>query len=416
MSSRVPELPPGVPPPTWSYFRDAFEDAPSRSAAWRTTGLWAVERLSKRLGDDWPERAWEKNGRLPGGMALAIGHPVAYVELLELAARSELLSDCEGFADVFRPLHRDPREDQLLHLRLELAVGALADQAGYGVRFERPIRGSSKHSDITIDLEDGQSLLVEARVLLPDARSVAINEFSERAFQDVHDVEWLHDVQCDGEFTEVLGDGKLSELLEALEVRVRLVKLGAIAPPLRMHGASLTVSRRGSGRHQGLKGPALEGDLWPRIADRLAQKARQTEGGENVWLRICALHGLWLLTDWATRDMSEKLASMRHNIASSLADHAHVDGVVISSGCGWPQGTIVPDECEDAVGGYAIRCCMPPMMARETLVVALNPADGATRQARIWRDLYASEARWLDYALARLDLPAVAEIFKAGQT
>ncbi len=404
-----------VLPPTWSYFRNALADAPpSRSAAWRTAGLWAIDHLSERLGDDWPRRAWERNGRLPGGMALAVSHTVAYAELLDLALRAEILCDREGFADVYRPLHRDPRDDQLLHLRLELEVGALSDQAGYGVRFERPIRGSLKCSDVTIDLQDGQSLLVEARVLLPDARSVAINEFSERAFQGVREIERLHDVQCDGEFTEVLDDERLGDVLDAFDVRARLAKLGAIAPTLRTHGAVLNVRRNASDRQQRLKGPPLDGDLWPRIGDRLAQKALQTQGGKNVWLRICALHGLWLFTDWATRDMSEKLATMRHNIASALADHGHVDGVVISSGCSWSQGTIVADEYEDAVGGYAIRCAIPPIMARETLVVALNSADQTMRQARLWRDLYASEPNWLDRALAQFDLPGVAEIFSSA--
>jgi len=167
---------PNIPPPTWAFFRDGFESAPPvRSEAWRQVGLWAVDRLSARLGDDWPTRTWEKNDQLPCGMALAIGHPVAYFELIAL----ELLCGCEGFADVCRSLKRDARDDVVPHLRLELEVGALAAAAGYGVRFERPIPDSSKTSDITIDLEGGQSLLVEARVILRDDRAAAINRFTD---------------------------------------------------------------------------------------------------------------------------------------------------------------------------------------------------------------------------------------------
>jgi hypothetical protein len=70
-------------------------------------GVWAVERLAARLGSDWPERTWTKHGELPGGMALAIGHPVAYFELIELALWLELLDGCDGFADVCRPLKQE---------------------------------------------------------------------------------------------------------------------------------------------------------------------------------------------------------------------------------------------------------------------------------------------------------------------
>jgi hypothetical protein len=191
----------------------------------------------------------------------------------------------------------------------------------------------------------------------------------------------------------------------------RLVKVGGVTPQLLLHGAQLQVSQRGSSADKGLRGPALTGDLWPRIADRLDQKARQTEGAQNVWLRIVALQGLWLFTQWASLPLADKLATMRQNILSQLSDHPHVDGVVISSASTWPQGTIVPDEYEDELGGFALRCAIPPMMARETLIVPLHMDTETRRHAHVWRDLYASESDWLDHALAKFDLPTVAEIF-----
>jgi hypothetical protein len=44
-------------------------------------------------------------------MAWAIGHTVAYFELIELALWLEVLRDCDGFADLCRPLKHDPREE-----------------------------------------------------------------------------------------------------------------------------------------------------------------------------------------------------------------------------------------------------------------------------------------------------------------
>ena len=404
-----------VSPPSWSYFRDGFEKAPSfRSTAWRQVGAWATDRLSTRLGDDWPRRTWEKYGQLPGGMELAIGHPAAYFEFVELALWLEVLCDREGFADVLRPLKRDPRQGVVPHLRLELEVGALAMDAGYGVRFERPVPDSSKTSDITIDLDKEESLLVAARVILQDDRAVAINRFTDQAFPGIQTICSQYQVDCSGDLSEVLDDSKLAELLDSIEAHARLVKVGGVTPRVILHGAALQVSGRGAASDKGLRGPALTGDLWPRIADRLDQKARQTEGARNVWLRVCALQGLWLFTQWASLPLAGKLATMRQSILSELSDHPHVDGVVISSASAWPQGTIEPDEYEDGHGGCALRCAIPPMMARETLIVPLHTDAGTTGSARVWRDLYASEPAWLDYALAKFDLPLATEIFAAS--
>jgi hypothetical protein len=210
-------------------------------------------------------------------------------------------------------------------------------------------------------------------------------------------------------------DLKLAELLDAVETHARLIKAGGVTPRLLLHGAALQVGKRGVASDKGLCGPALTGDLWPRIADRLDQKARQTQGAKNAWLRICALQGLWLFTQWASLPLAEKLATMRQNILSQLSDHPHVDGVVISSASAWPQGTIIPDEYEDEFGGRALRCAIPPMMARETLIIPLRPEPKTRGHARVWSDLYASEPGWLDHALARFDLPQVSEIFAISE-
>jgi hypothetical protein len=405
-----------IPPPSWSYFRNGFENASTvRSPAWRLVGVWAVDRLSRHLGDDWPHRTWVKNGQLPGGMAWAVGHPAAYFELIELALWLEVLCDREGFADLLRSLKQDPREEVVPHLRLELEVGALAEAAGYGVRFERPIADSTKTSDITIDLNKEESLLVEAKVMLQDDRAVAINRFTDQAFTDIQDICAQYEVECSGDLTEVLDDLELTELLDHVETHAQLAKVGGDTPRLLLHGAALQVSQRGTTPDKGLHGPALTGDLWPRIANRLDQKARQTEGAQNVWLRICALQGLWLITHWALLSLADKLASMRQNILSQLSDHPHVDGVVISSASAWPQRTIIPDEYKDEFGGFALRCAIPPMMARETLIIPLNPDPKTRGYARVWCDLYASEPNWLDHTLTKFDLPIVSEIFATSE-
>jgi hypothetical protein len=88
-----------------------------------------------------------------------------------------------------------------------------------------------------------------------------------------------------------------------------------------------------------------------------------------------------------------------------------VDGVVISSASAWPQGTIAADEYVDDAGGYTLRSAIPPIRARETIIVPLNTKSYTIDHARLWRDLYASEPDWLDHALGQFCLPNVAEIF-----
>ena len=133
-----------IPPPSWSFFRDGFENAGAgRSPAWRTM-VTGGDRLSERLGGDWPERTDMKLGRFHGGIALAGSHTVAYSELIELALWLEVLCRYEGFAPVRDALKQDPERAQIPHLRLEFEVGALAAAAGYGVRFERPIPAAQR--------------------------------------------------------------------------------------------------------------------------------------------------------------------------------------------------------------------------------------------------------------------------------
>jgi hypothetical protein len=349
-------------------------------------------------------------------MAYAGSHVVAYFEFVQLALWLETLSRCDGFASVRKALRRDPRDDVMPHLRLQLEVGALAESVGWRVRFERPIDGSTKVSDITIGAPGGDAMIVEARVLLPDQGSVEINTFTDTAFRRVQQLSREYGIDCAGDIEEILDEPQLDELLGSIEDHARLVRIGATPPPLRLHGARLQVSRAGSTPDRALRGPALRGDLWPRIAERLQKKARQTEGGRNVWLRLCALQGLWLFTSWGTMTLAEKLATMSENLAVALSGHPHVDGVVLSSALAWPQGEVTPGEHYDDDGGYALRCAVPPILARETLIVALRGNAQPSEHARSWRDIYIREPDWAEHSLDRFGLPSVKEIFAPGDT
>jgi hypothetical protein len=248
-------------------------------------------------------------------------------------------------------------------------------------------------------------------VLLPDQRTVELNNFTDTAFRRVQQLCLKYGIDCAGDIEEILEEPQLDELLRSIEDHARLARIGATPPPLRLHGARLQVSRAGANPDRALRGPALRGDLWPRIAERLQKKARQTEGGRNVWLRLSALQGLWLFTSWGTMTLAEKLETMRENLHATLSEHPHVDGVVLSSALAWPQGNVTPDEHYDEHGGHALRCAVPPILARETLIVALRSNAQPYEHARLWRDIYTREPDWAEHTLDRFGMPSVAEIF-----
>ncbi len=402
--------------PTRKYFTDCFDRVPyGRTDAWRTVGLWAVERLNAHLGAAWPATTFRRHGALPGGMAYAGAHSVAYFELVQLALWLELLSGVHGFASIRRTLRTDAREAVFPHLRLQLEVGALAVAAGHDVRFEPPIPGSERVGDVSVGLPEGQRILVEARVLMQDERTVAQNEQTDRALRALQRAASQLDVDCSGDLSRRLDDQELEEVLDQVRAHARLVQLGAYAPSLHLHGADLRITPRESTTDRALRGPALRGDLWPPIADRLVKKAEQTQGAENVWLRFTALQGLWLFTHWAQLELPAKFAMMHSNIRNALAGHSHVDGVVLSSALAWPQGTIDPDEYADPHGGHALRVVVPPLMARETLVLPLRAQAEPIAHARVWRDLYASEPDWPDHALGQFGLPLTREVFASPE-
>jgi hypothetical protein len=84
---------------------------------------------------------------------------------------------------------------------------------------------------------------------------------------------------------------------------------------------------------------------------------------------------------------------------------------VLSSALAWPQGKVDSEDYAEPQGGHALRVVVPPMMARETLVLPLRAGAEPIAHARVWRDLYASEPDWLDHALAQFGLPLTCEIF-----
>jgi len=403
------EPPEEIPLPTWNYWRELIGSA-ARSQAWRTVGLWAVDLLQERLGEQWPQRAWEKFGRLPAGIELAPTHPVAFAELAELALRLELCRDCERFPRVRRTLASNANEDEVAHLRMQLEVATLALHASHAVEFEPIVPGGGRRGDLQLNLAGDASALVETRAILMTEQMRRAQRFSDDMFDAIRAIGFRHGVECEGEITRVLDEQQTSVLLGDLARHAGLVARGITLPAFRAHGVSLNV-RPGAGIGGGLKGPATGGDAWPRLATRLRQKAEQTRGAEGVWLRLDVRAGLWQFTDWAREDLPAKLVLLHHNVSSVLVEQPHVAGVVMTPGSVLAQGTFTNDDHEGVDGAFALRRLITPLRGRETMGMPLGRDEETLRLAGVWRDLYAGEPRWLDDALDAFGLPRSDEVF-----
>lgn len=399
-------------PPDWDALIDGFTNAPpGRSDAWRTTGSWALERLREHLGEHWPRRTFERHRALPADIAWSATHVVACANMIELALRLMLLSGCDGFADARRPLLRDAREESYQHVCLQLEVGGLGISAGHDVRFEPPVPESKKNADVEIAVQGGERIVVETQVQLAAERARATDDFSAATFPRIQEAARRHGAVCGGDLGRVLSEDEAAELLEAVEAYARLLAAGGVAPALNLHGARLQLRAQADELERSLGGPQHTGDLWPRMAGLLVKKAKQTVGADNVWVRVSALQGLWLLSTWARADMPTKLRTLSQNVRAALSPYPHVSGVVIGTSCDLARGKFNDETYEELHGGVAIRRAIRPARVRETMVIPTATDRDPVIASQPWRDLYAEESPWLDTALARFDLPSVDEIF-----
>lgn len=400
-SMTVPES--AIPRLSWEILHSMMGNA-TWSQAWRETGAWAFDVLESHLGSDWPAVVAEKNptGGAPQ-LAWAVGHVVAYAQVLELALRLELLRGVDGFAKVRRALRTDPRPAQLAHCEMQLEVAGLALRSGVTPQLEpAPRRG--RPADVGITLDE-QRLVVETRAILASDDWREENDWTDQLFERIHHIETEHRVRCEGEISIVLGERDTEGLLSAIATRARLVSAHLEPPPMRIRGVAINIVPESQTPASGLRGPEMRGDSWARIAPRIRQKVEAAAGSGANWLRLDAREGLWQFTEWSTRPLAEKLSAFDAAVRDLLEG---LDGIVVSCGPVLAQGTFEDEDVVLGPGLVALRRCLPFTRVRETLIIAAEPA--ATDAAWLWVRFYSEEPLWLDWALRRTGLPSIEQI------
>lgn len=399
-----PLAPTGTPDPTdWGTWNSLIEGG-LRNQSWKSAGRWALETLGRHLGHDWPHRAWTKYS-IPTFLAWSSSHTIAFAQLLEVALRVELLRDHSGAGKLRRVLRQDPREEQIAHLALQLELGGLALQQGYDVAFEQAAR-SSQPIDVEIRLPNGP-VGIETFAILEDDHSRTAHREVDDLFAGIQRIEWRHGVSFRIAFFDRLTPLQAEVFLSALDHAAS--RGGDDRRELVIEGIAVEMFPDSHADGSGLSGPAIGGDLWPRMAGLLTRKAEQARGSGASWLRVDALQGLWQFTEWSALPLVEKLGVLRDALQPLLRANAHIAGLVITSGPAMAQGVFENEEVKD--GGLALRRLLEPLRVRETIVIA---SDVGPSEGRTFAGLYSAEPSWLGWALSAFGLPSVDEIFNSA--
>jgi hypothetical protein len=397
-----------IPPLTWDILGDMVARAGARPPAWTQAATWTIATLRARLGEDWPALVMTKSPvGGAGDLAYFAGHTIAFVHLLELAVRLELLQTIPGHAKVFRAIATDPRPDQLGHATMQLELAGLAMQHGRRPELEPRRSRAGRPADVAFS-HAGTRVVVETRVVLESQSWRQERRATDELFERIDAITRRHGVRCEGHIARLpRHDSEADALLKRIDDHARLVALGANAPPLRFAGAALRVVHRDDRPADRLTGPAIRDNSWERIGRRISEKVEAASASGATWLSLDAHNGLWQFTDWAQRPLARKLSELTE-IARPLLDGLR--GLVIGSGSAQRQSEFADEDVTSPYGAHGLRRVITPLRVRETLIIPAEVAKEDSEPTE-WRDLYADEPAWLDWALDQLALPSASDIF-----
>jgi hypothetical protein len=217
----------------------------------------------------------------------------------------------------------------------------------------------------------------------------------------------IHDVVFDGQMTVRLEEAERSQWFFQLEAAAE--RSAATGDPQSVAWGNETVVVRPmlSGVGSSFTGPATRAKGWIRTSGLLQGKAVQLAAQGGGWLRVDSLDGLFWASDWARKPLARRTDEMSALIRDSMQQLDSIHGVVLTSGSCWAPGLVERSFCS-AAGSYGIERPLPLARGRASFIVPLR--ENSRPDVALWRDLYADEAAWLDWALGQAGLPSIAEI------
>jgi hypothetical protein len=407
-----PEPDDDLPAPSWARLRDSATTI-VRPPAWRETVLWAIDRLSQELGTIWPETAFGKHGRVPGGLEKLIGgHPHATADWIELALMFTELRAVPGIAKVRRELAGDSREEKLISGRLQMEVATLARARALDqVVLEPQVGTGPRQADVAFDV-DGTPVVVETVAVLADQHARAAIAFWNVMAARIQGVTSRHGVRVSGQVGRELAPHEQQALIDALAAICRAVQADQTVRTLERADldTALTVTTDAS-ELAILGGPPLAMDPTRRLMGRIAEKALQTDGAARVWIRVDARDAVQNTSPWGHGLLRDHAGVLEVQARMMLAEATHVAGVVISTGTRFENHERPDDVVATEGGSFAVCRRLHPFRRRETLVLPIRRDLATSAEARTWTELYATEPEWLPAALARRGLPSLHDSF-----
>jgi hypothetical protein len=394
-----------IGPVDWPALQRRMDQGP-RSSAWRQAGRWALSSVERHLGQDWLAKHAKRGLPLPAEFTRAGSDVEALSHLLDLALRLELLRDVAGAGQVRNALRTDLRAEARRHALVQLEVAALAQRAGLHVRLERKAVGTGRPSDVVFG-SMGSEVAAEVRLVLPDQLATEGALYDREISQKLNELALIHGVVFDGQLTVRLNEIQRARWFAQLEAAAESVAQTGSPETVVWDGETVTVLLMASAEEASFTGPVTRARGWMRTRGILIDKAPQLEAQGGGWLRVDSLDGLFWASDWAQKSLAERTSDMEVYIREAVLPYAYVYGVVLTSGLCWAP-ELIGCSSRAARGSYGFERSLPMGRGRATFITPLREEAGPGLEE--WRELYDGEAAWLDWALARVGLPEVAEI------
>lgn len=383
---------------------------------------WAFEQVRNFYTDEWLARQFQR--RTVPVMTLAnwpLSSPRAIVQLVERAARIALLDNRvrEQLTEGPNGIRRTDGMEGFDHLDVVLETIGLALRDGWTAEAEVPTANGRK-PDLRIT-RGTMSYTIEVTIRGADANWRKMDRQQSMLGRLVSSIERRRGVEIKVKFERNLSEEELAEFPAILDQAAGSCSETGAEIPFDVdyaHGAVYSAGERPDPVSQ--EGPTLGGDVWPRIAERLVEKAVRTAGAGHTWIRIDEFTGLLVLTPAYHWSIEGQLTALAQNASLALQGHPHVRGVILTTGAhpDWnPQSPELRTQ-NRLTGAVAQERRLPGGRRRRSFVIPVNAGPGLVLPDHLRlnpANWYRDEMGWIDWALARLGKPALTPLVPGEQ-
>lgn len=397
----------GLKPLTWDIWQKPVSKSKCLTPAGKSIILQEINFLRNLFGESWIARAWQKNSPMTSFQYWPINDaPVTYYNLLLLSKQLQIAKGNKGFREILNALRNNYESINWYHTMMQVELAGLAIREGFPIQFEPVIL--NKKADLQIDGPDQTlnfemlSLGISDQFRLVKEYMGKISDFSGyiKITYDLHLVGYL------GDDTTYITNGKPKDWTENIDILMNCIEQSAATfNPTQSY--SFETPFKGILKLQNtallpgqstLTGVTTSKDEWLRIQARINDKAHQTEGLANTWLRMEAVGGLFHFTPWSREPLEEKLTALTKLCRNEIEQYSHISGIVISNRIGLYAGTMEDETCILATHpAYAVRRIFPYGQFKEIYIIAKDYLSQA--RAECIFKLYDRENSWLEWAL-----------------